>query len=232
MQILLVYLDLVEKINPAKIINIIMEYRNVLLISEDYIKSESNLDDNVSGKYLQSAIKLAQDIALQSTIGTKLLESLQKKCIDKEDNIDNEENVKYKELLDYYIQPFLLYQVLSDIIIPITYKLSNFGVMRTDDEKDIVAESSQVNLIKKYYIDKADFFKTRLQNWVITYYNDFPELYSYKPLKDMYPNLYSSSSCTIWLGGARGKGWRYNSYEGPLQRAYDFPSSDNNKKSK
>lgn len=207
-----------------------MDYRNILLISEDYIKSESNLDNNVSGKYLQSAIKLAQDIALQSTIGTKLLESLQKKCMDTEDNIDNEENIKYKELLDYYIQPFLLYQVLSDIIIPITYKLSNFGVMRTDDEKDIVAEPSQVNLLKKYYQDKADFFKNRLQDWVITYYNDFPELYSYKPLKDLYPNLYSSSSCTIWLGGARGKGWRYNSYEGPLQRAYDFPSNNPSKK--
>jgi len=48
-------------------------YRNVLLISEDYIKSESNLDNNVSGKYLQSAIKLAQDIELQSLIGTKAL---------------------------------------------------------------------------------------------------------------------------------------------------------------
>jgi hypothetical protein len=59
-----------------------MEYRNVLLISEDYIKSESNLDNNISGKYLQSAIKLAQDIELQSLIGTKLLEALQKKCID------------------------------------------------------------------------------------------------------------------------------------------------------
>lgn len=58
-----------------------MDFRNVLLISEDYIKSESNLDNNVSGKYLQSAIKLAQDVELQSTIGTKLLEALQKKCI-------------------------------------------------------------------------------------------------------------------------------------------------------
>ena len=57
-------------------------YRNVLLISEDYIKSESNLDNNVSGKYLQSAIKLAQDIELQSLIGTKLLEKIQKLVID------------------------------------------------------------------------------------------------------------------------------------------------------
>lgn len=57
-------------------------YKNVLLISEDYIKSESNLDNNVSGKYLQSAIKLAQDIELQSLIGTKLLEKIQKLVID------------------------------------------------------------------------------------------------------------------------------------------------------
>lgn len=183
-----------------------MEYRNVLLISEDYIKSESNLDNNVSGKYLQSAIKLAQDIELQSLIGTKLLEALQKKCIDwvdpsvegaVADSIDDPDNIKYKELLDYYVTPFLLFQVLSEVIVPITYKLSNFGVMRTDDEKDIAADASQVNLLRKYYKDKADFFKARLQDWVITYYNDFPELYSYKPLKDLYPNLYSASSCGL-----------------------------------
>ena len=65
-------------------------------------------------------------------------------------------------MLDYYIQPYLLYQVLSDITIPISFKLSNFGVMRTDDEKDLASDISQVNLIKKYYRDKADFFKTRL----------------------------------------------------------------------
>lgn len=225
-----------------------LNYRNVLLISEDYIKSNSTLDNNISGKYLQAAITSAQDVELQSLIGTKLLEKIQKLVIDWKDpnkpvhpieppiydptSIDDPENHRYKELLDYYIQPYLLYQVLSEITIPISFKLSNFGVMRTDDEKDLTSDISQVNLIKKYYRDKADFFKTRLQNWVITYYNDFPELYEYKPLKDLYPNMYSSSSCTIWLGGARGKGWRYNSCEGPLQRAYDFPSSDNNKKSK
>lgn len=225
-----------------------LNYRNVLLISEDYIKSNSTLDNNISGKYLQAAITSAQDVELQSTIGTKLLEALQKKCINwidphtpvhpieppeplSSDSIDDSDNYRYKELLDYYVQPYLLYQVLSEIVIPISYKLGNFGVMRTDDEKDIAAEASQVNQIKKYYRDKADFFKTRLQDFIITYYNEFPELYTYKPLKDMFPNLYSSSSCNIWLGGARGKGWSVKPGEGPLQRAYDFPSS-NNKKSK
>lgn len=211
-----------------------INFRDVLLISEDYIKSESNLDNNVSGKYLQAAIKLAQDIELQSTIGTALLESIQKKVcnwIDPSipmplqdhpiiipslpypqperysDSIDDDKNYRYKELLDLYIQPFLLYQVLSEIVIPITYKLSNFGITTTDDEKERSVDHSKVMLLKKHYQDKADFFKARLQDWVITYYSDFPELYNYKPLKDMYPNLYSSTSCGIFLGGPRGKAY-------------------------
>lgn len=211
-----------------------IDYRNVLLISEDYIKSESNLDFNVSGKYLMSAIKLAQDIELQSTIGTRLLEALQKKVINWidpntpmpleapdiiipslpypprepiSDSIEDDKNIRYKELLDLYVQPFLLYQVLSEIVIPLSFKISNFGIMRTDDEKDYAAEYDKVMLIKKYYKDKADFFKNRLQDWVISNYSDFKELYEYKPLKDMYPNLYSASSTGLWLGGNRGKSW-------------------------
>lgn len=188
---------------------------NIFLISEDYIKSNSNLDNNLSGKYLQTAIKLSQDIELQSVIGTKLLEKIQQLVID-----GFPENSRYKELLDDYIQPFLLYNVLSEVTIQISFKLSNFGVMRTDDEKDLATDLNNVNLIKKYYRDKADFFKKRLQDWIITHYNDFPELYTYKPLEDMYPNLYSASSCGIWLGGIRSKG----PYKDSLRLRYDFPN--------
>ena len=45
----------------------------------------------------------------------------------------------------------------------------------------------------------------------------------YKPLKDMYPNLYSATSSGIWLGGMRGKS--YLPKEGYLRSMYDFPSN-------
>lgn len=139
-----------------------MEHKNVLLISEDYLKTESFLDDNVSGKYLLTAIKLAQDVELQSIIGTVLLESIQKKVL--ENQIDGYENKAYKKLLDEYIQPFLLYQVLSEIVIPISYKMSNFGVMQSSDEKDYAVDNKQINLVRTYYRDKANVYKERLQN--------------------------------------------------------------------
>lgn len=139
-----------------------MEHKNVLLISEDYLKTESFLDDNVSGKYLLTAVKLSQDVELQSILGTNLLESIQKKVYDNE--IDKVANSCYKELLDGYIQPFLLYQVLSEIVIPISYKMSNFGVMQSSDDKDYAVDNKQINLVRTYYRDKANVYKERLQN--------------------------------------------------------------------
>ena len=173
-------------------------YRDVLFISEDYIKSESMLDDNTSGKFLLTAIKLSQDVELRSIIGRCLLEKLQELIFDKE--IDEIENMQYKDLLDIYIQPFLLYQVLSEIIIPVSYKMSNFGLMRADDEKDYAVNNGEINLVREYYTNKANVYKKRLQNYLCKNKELFPEL------DECYDvNLYSSHSSGIWLGGERGK---------------------------
>lgn len=173
-------------------------YRDVLFISEDYIKSESMLDDNTSGKFLLTAIKLSQDVELRSIIGKCLLETLQQKIFDRE--MENIENIQYKDLLDIYIQPFLLYQVLSEIIIPVSYKMSNFGLMRADDEKDYSVNNGEVNLVRQYYTDKANVYKKRLQNYLCKNKSLFPELTDCCDT-----NLYSSHSSGIWLGGERGK---------------------------
>lgn len=157
------------------------------LISEDYIKSESTLDNNVSGKYIQQAIKLAQDIALQEVIGTNLYNYIQ-------NNFESLTGL-YEELLEQYIQPFLLYKVLSEIVIPITYKIGNFGLVTTNDENQSV--SDQVDKIKTYYDNKANTYKKRLQDYIVYNRNSFPELKEFKFPKDIYPNLYSSSNCNI-----------------------------------
>ena len=49
---------------------------NILLISEKTIKENSLVSNNVDGKYIQNAIRTAQDISLQPIIGQKLFERL------------------------------------------------------------------------------------------------------------------------------------------------------------
>lgn len=176
------------------------DYRKILLISEDYVKSNSTLDNNTAGKYILSAIRSAQDTALFSIIGECLLSSIQQKILDK--SIDDEENYDYKYLLDNYIQDFLCMQVLSDIIIPVSYKLSNFGVMNSDDEKARVVDNKEINLVREYYQFKADEYKRRMQEYLIRNRGAFPEL---KNDCTCETNLTSSNSSGIWLGGARGK---------------------------
>ena len=67
-----------------------MTNNDVLLISESYIKSVTNVSDNIAGDYLLPAIKLAQDVDLESTIGTQLLEQIQQLIYN--NDISNQEN--------------------------------------------------------------------------------------------------------------------------------------------
>jgi len=173
-------------------------YKDVLLISEDFLKNNTTLDWNLSGKYLLSAVKAAQDIELRSIIGRCLLEVLQQKVFDKE--IDKIENLDYKDLLDTYIMPFLCYQSVSETIIPVSYKISNFGLMNSSDEKDYAVDNREINLVRQYYTDKANVYKRRLQNYLCKNKSKYPELDDCCEI-----NLYASDSCGIWLGGYRGK---------------------------
>ena len=53
--------------------------KTTLLISPDSIKNMVQFERNLDTDYMIAAIQLAQDKMLQPVIGTRLLESLQKK---------------------------------------------------------------------------------------------------------------------------------------------------------
>ena len=166
----------------------------VLLISEDTIKTTSNLDDNISSKYLTTAIQLAQDTELRSVIGGEMLAALESKVREKQ------LTEPYKELLDVYIQPYLCYQVLSEIVIPLAYKFKNAGMVQTDTEHVRNTGIADAGYLRQYYTDKADNYKRMLQRYLRNHRSEFPELGNCRD-----HNLDDATSCSIWLGGLRGK---------------------------
>ena len=193
-----------------------MNTNDVLLISEDYIKSTTNISDNIAGDYLLPAIKLAQDIDLESTIGTQLLEKIQKLVYD--NDISNQENSNYKLLLDNYIQPYLAYATIKHLTPTVAYKLANQGVIRTDDEKSYNITSNEVDKVADYYNHLSNFYKKRLQMFLISKYNSFTELLNWKSLADIRANLYSAAGCNVNLGGPRGK----SIFNPSILMGYDF----------
>lgn len=196
-----------------------MTNNDVLLISEDYIKSTTNISDNIAGDYLLPSIKLAQDIDLESTIGTHLLQKLQVLVFD--NNISDEENVMYKLLLDKYIQPYLAYATIQHLTPTVAYKIANQGVIRTDDEKSYNITSAETDKITEHYKHLANVYKKRLQLFLIANYDDFIELMKWRSLADIRANLYSAAGCNLNLGGARGK-YIYNP---SIFLGYGLPSS-------
>ena len=195
-----------------------MNTNDVLLISEDYIKSITNVSDNIAGDYLLPSIKLAQDIDLESTIGTQLLEKIQELIYN--NDISNQENSMYKLLLDNYVQPYLAYATIKHLTPTVAYKLANQGVIRTDDEKSYNITSNEVDKVIDYYNHISNTYKKRLQLFLIANYNEFPELLNWKSLADIRANLYSAAGCNVNLGGPRGRSIFNPSY----LIGYDFPN--------
>ena len=196
-----------------------MNFNDVLLISEDYIKSTTNISDNIANDYLLPSIKLAQDIDLESTIGTQLLEKLQELVYD--NDISNQDSEMYKLLLDKYIQPYLAYATIQHLAPTVAYKIVNQGIVRTEDEKSYNVTSNEVDKVMDYYSHIANTFKKRLQLFLIANYNEFPELLNWKSIADIRANLYSAGGCNVNLGGARGK-YIYNP---SIFMGYGLPSS-------
>lgn len=172
----------------------------VLLVSEDTIKTYSGLNDNIFGKSLFPSIREAQEIGLQSIIGSCLYESL---CSKVEDgSISDAENTQYKQLLDNQIQYYLIYKVISDLIPIIGVKLGNIGVMVSNDEHLQNLSEDERSRVDTYYNYRADFYCKRMQQWLLDNKELFPELDECS-CNNMKANLDSAASTGLWLGGYR-----------------------------
>lgn len=175
---------------------------NILLISEDYIKTNSGLNDNVWGSYLTPAIREAQDIKLQTILGTCLYNKIME-CV-KNGSIKEVDFVAYKDLLDNYIQVYLMYQTISDLVPIIGVKLTNLGVVVSNDEHLSNLSQTDRDRVQTYYEQRADFYGRRLQEFLLNNSTAFKEL-DECACKQIKANLSSAASTGLWLGGERGR---------------------------
>lgn len=173
----------------------------VLLTSEDFVKSISNLDNNVQGSYLAPAIREAQEIDLESILGYKLMKKLQD--LVSSGTITSQENIKYKELLDKS-QYFLAYTAIVKIILICSVKLSNLGASQANDDNIKTLDLNEVLQLQDIYQNKADFYAKMLQKFILDNTDSFPELTENNRFETK-ANLYSAASSGVFLGGERGK---------------------------
>lgn len=172
----------------------------VLLISEETLKTYSLVNDNIDGKYLLPAIQTAQDIDLETLIGKALLDKLCK-LVETGEIVSN---TKYKTLLDDYITPYLVWQVMSNLQLGINYKLSNSGVITNDDERKSRLDYRNNQLLQEQYKHYADSYAIKLKDYLCC--GDYPEYHqcvNHSHAEDV-------ELCGIYLGDINiNRGYKY-----------------------
>lgn len=131
------------------------EYKNVMLISPNKIKNYGEVNINMDDSRLSSAIRISQNVHLVDIIKKDLVEHLQQlvynKVMNLPDNIDDQDNVAYKTLLDDYVIPVLVYRTAVELTIINELKQRNMGVVKNSDTNVNQTSAADYKYLKNYY---------------------------------------------------------------------------------
>lgn len=179
----------------------------ILLVSGNFIKNVTNIDDNMPGKLIEPAIYEAQNEGLRGVLGDALVDRLEE-LVDNGD-IDREGYEMYRKLLTK-CQYFLAYTAISNICMLTAVKVSPAGLEQVSDEHMEPLDMDDSFRLQSFYQKKADYLCHQLQNYVLNNKTAYPELKECD-CRRMKANLFSAATTGLWLGGVRNPN-RYNSY--------------------
>ena len=157
-----------------------MEILDVMLTSPNAVKAVSYVTNNVSDEMIGASIREAQDIHLQSITGSELLYKLQELVYNSiegyTDAIEDPENHAYKELLDVYVEPYMISKAQFLLCAPNSYKSRNMGVVTNSDTNVNDAGMENVGKIMARYNTEAARRATALSMYLCANKAEFPEL--------------------------------------------------------
>lgn len=139
------------------------DFRNVMLISPQKVKTWGVINLNVNESEIGNAIRISQEIYLRDIVGTDLVERVQRLVYNKiqglPDTIDDEANEAYKVLLDDYLTPVLVYRVAVELCTLMTLKIRNMGVVKNNDTNVQATSAGDVKHMREYY---STFFNDKV----------------------------------------------------------------------
>lgn len=180
----------------------------VLLISEIKLKAFTNINKNVDMDVLKAEIQIAQDIDLQTILGTRFYDHLLAQVT----STGNTFNANEKKLVDDYIQPFLIQQAYFQAMPNLQFRTMNRGIVQGEMESATSVDIETFKYLRNIQKSRADFYMTRLMDYLLIGYgqNQFPQ-YNTQSTKDgMIPDRTQKYMPGIVLRRTTRKGYNYN----------------------
>lgn len=172
---------------------------NVLLLSTATFKSRTGVSEAIDDAKLTPNIKKAQDMYIQTALGTPLFLRLQS---GKE---ANNLNANETLLLDNYITDAMVWYTMSMLPMALGYQLFSKGVLQHSSEDGQAPSRADLELISDNYKSEAEFYKQRLIDYLRENYSLYNEYWNFTAgLDTIFPEL-KAYTCPIWLGSDKSE---------------------------
>ena len=177
----------------------------VLLISEVKLKNFTNINKNVDMDVLKAEVQIAQDIDLQTILGTKFYNHL----LSQVSATGNTFNADEKTLVDLYVQPFLIQQAYFQCIPHLMYRTMNRGIVEGTMENAASVDIDTMKYLRTIQKQRADFYMTRLQDYLLIGrgQNKFPDYVTQSTIDGMIPDRSQKYNNGIFLAHTSRKGY-------------------------
>jgi len=144
----------------------------IFYIDEDYVKENSELQEDVLIKKLTRSIWLVQKTYIQNILGSALYTKINN------DIIAGTLAGDYLELFEEYIQPTTLEYALFKSAPFIAYALTNKSIVKKDSDNNVTATLEEIQFIQTQYQKSGEFLGDRCVKYLLQgYLNEekFPE---------------------------------------------------------
>ena len=177
----------------------------VLLISETKLKAFTNINKNVDMDVLKAEVQIAQDIDLQTILGTLFYQHLLNQVSATGNTFSNDE----KTLVDDYVQPYLIQTAYFNAIPQIMYRTMNNGITSGTMENASAVDIETMKYLRSIQKQRADFYSQRLLDYLLMGrgQNKFPDYVTQSTIDGMIPDRSQKYMSGISLKNTTRKGY-------------------------
>jgi DNA integrity scanning protein DisA with diadenylate cyclase activity len=155
-----------------------------LFVSIDDMKRYSSISGNLDATKITPYVEQAQDIHIQSFLGTDLYNKLQSIII--ANTVEEPANLEYKILLEDYIKPSLVHWALVMYLPFGGVTIANGGIFKHSSENSEVLDKNEVDYLQEQERSTANYYSERLTRYICDNSTKFPE-YSTNTGSDISP---------------------------------------------
>jgi len=156
--------------------------QNILLVSENKLKSFTDIDPNVSTSVLLPFIQVVQNTKLEYIIGAKYYKSLLYQVSGGTITANTTDN----NFLIYFAQPMLNWASYAEALPSIFMRIKNNGII-TGAEQTV--SISEMQYMQTRADDRSQFFERRMIEEIIFNSNLYPLCFNYTSNEGLFPHL-------------------------------------------